>query len=72
MRSIVLAVGRVLVLVAPAGAAIRVEGETAAGRSAAREICQMIQGADVADFTPGHRVVDRRRVGIRRCRPRRD
>ena len=42
-----------------------------AGRAAAKEVCAMIQGSDVADFTPGHRVVDRDRAGIRRCPPRR-
>jgi len=41
--------------------------ETDFGRAAAREICQLIQGADVADFTPGHAVVGQRARRIRTC-----
>lgn len=40
------------------------------GRRASRRICLGIQGADVADFTPGHRVLGRRGVVLRRCRHR--
>jgi hypothetical protein len=40
-------------------------------RFAARQICDGIQGSDVADFTPGHSVVGRN--GARaRCPARRD
>jgi hypothetical protein len=40
------------------------------GRAAAREICQLIQGADVADFTPGHAVLGQRARRIRTCASR--
>lgn len=37
------------------------------GRDAAREICQLVQGADVADFTSGHAVVGQRGRRLRAC-----
>ena len=40
------------------------------GRAAAREICQLIQGADVADFTPGHAVLGQHAKRIRTCASR--
>jgi hypothetical protein len=40
------------------------------GRRSAREICQLIQGADVADFTPGHTVFGRNDVVVRACAAR--
>ena len=40
------------------------------GRRSAREICRLIQGADVADFTPGHAVVGRNDVVVRACAAR--
>jgi hypothetical protein len=39
-------------------------------RRIARVICRLIQGADVADFTPGHTVVGRGDVVLRACRAR--
>jgi len=45
---------------------------TKPGRGAAGEICSLIQGADVADFTPGHAVRGRDGRRIRRCPTRRD
>jgi hypothetical protein len=32
-------------------------GERSDAKRDAREICNTIQGADVADFTPGHKIV---------------
>jgi hypothetical protein len=40
------------------------------GRRGARELCRVIQGSDVADFTPGHRVLGLNDVLLRRCRAR--
>jgi hypothetical protein len=40
------------------------------GRRSAREICRFIQGADVADFTPGHTVSGRNDVVLAFCRAR--
>jgi len=40
------------------------------GRRSAREICRLIQGADVADFTPGHAVIGRNDVVVRACAAR--
>jgi hypothetical protein len=40
---------------------------TARGRAAADEICNLIQGADVADFTPGHSVRGTANVEIVAC-----
>jgi hypothetical protein len=40
------------------------------GKRVARDICRLIQGADVADFTPGHTVYGREDVVLRRCRAR--
>lgn len=45
---------------------------TGFGRAAAREICQLIQGADVADFTPGHTVQGQRGRRIASCPARSD
>jgi hypothetical protein len=42
------------------------------GKRIARSICSLIQGSDVADFTPGHTVFGRDQVGLRVCRARRD
>jgi hypothetical protein len=42
------------------------------GKRIARVICDLIQGSDVADFTPGHTVFGRDDVGLRVCRARRD
>jgi hypothetical protein len=40
------------------------------GKRVAREICNLIQGSDVADFTPGHTVFGHDDVRLRRCRAR--
>jgi hypothetical protein len=40
------------------------------GTRSAREICRFIQGADVADFTPGHTVFGRNDVVLEFCRAR--
>jgi hypothetical protein len=40
------------------------------GKRAARVICTLIQGSDVADFTPGHTVFGRNDVRLRTCRAR--
>ena len=40
------------------------------GRRSAREICRLIQGADVADFSPGHAVIGRNDVVVRACAAR--
>jgi hypothetical protein len=37
------------------------------GLRSAREICNLIQGADVADFTPGHSVFGHNEVRLRTC-----
>ena len=41
------------------------------GRTAAAEICNLIQGSDVADFTPGHTVRGRGNQAVV-CPPRND
>lgn len=41
------------------------------GRRVACALCQLIPGADVADFTPGHRILGRRQALLRTCRARR-
>jgi hypothetical protein len=43
----------------------------ARGEQIARQICGLIQGSDVADFTPGHTVYGRGDVVVRVCRARR-
>lgn len=40
---------------------------TRGGRSAARQVCDLIQGADVADFTPGHTIRGRKEGRIVTC-----
>jgi hypothetical protein len=40
------------------------------GKRSAREICRLIQGADVADFTPGHAVLGHGDRELRACRSR--
>jgi hypothetical protein len=40
------------------------------GNRIAREICGLIQGSDVADFTPGHTVIGRNDVVLEFCRAR--
>jgi hypothetical protein len=40
------------------------------GKRVARDICRLIQGADVADFTPGHSVLGHNDVRLRTCRSR--
>ena len=40
------------------------------GKRVARDICRLIQGADVADFTPGHTVYGRNEIKLRTCRAR--
>jgi hypothetical protein len=40
------------------------------GKRVARDICNLIQGSDVADFTPGHTVFGHDDVRLRRCRAR--
>lgn len=40
------------------------------GKRVAHDICRLIQGADVADFTPGHTVYGRDDVKLRKCRAR--
>jgi hypothetical protein len=40
------------------------------GKRVARDICRLIQGSDVADFTAGHTVFGRDDVGLRVCRAR--
>jgi hypothetical protein len=42
------------------------------GTRSAREICNLINGADVADFTPGHTVFGHDDVVLRTCRARRE
>jgi hypothetical protein len=41
------------------------------GRRIARRLCNLIQGADVADFTPGHTIYGDEDVVLRVCRARR-
>jgi hypothetical protein len=45
---------------------------TRAGRAAAGQICDLIQGSDLADFTPGHTIRGRESRRIRVCPERRD
>jgi hypothetical protein len=40
------------------------------GVQTARLICTVIYGADVADFTKGHRVLGRDSSALAKCRPR--
>jgi len=42
------------------------------GTRSAREICSLIQGADVADFTPGHTILGHNDVVLRTCLARRE
>jgi hypothetical protein len=42
------------------------------GEQVSRWLCQLIQGADVADFTPGHTVFGRGDVVVRACPARRE
>jgi hypothetical protein len=42
------------------------------GRRAAAALCALIQGADVADFTPGHTIFGRDDVRLRVCPARQD
>lgn len=44
----------------------------ARGRAAADQVCSLIQGADLADFTPGHTVRGRKGRQIMRCPARRE
>jgi hypothetical protein len=41
------------------------------GKRIARQLCNLIQGADVADFTPGHTIYGHEDVVLRVCRARR-
>jgi hypothetical protein len=41
------------------------------GKRIARRLCRLIQGADVADFTPGHTILGHEDVVLRTCRSRR-
>lgn len=43
---------------------------TPGGRRTACGLCGLIQGSDVADFTPGHTILGRGDVVLRTCRTR--
>jgi hypothetical protein len=45
-------------------------GSDVEGLQTARLICTVIYGADVADFTKGHRVVDPYSAPLAKCSPR--
>lgn len=46
--------------------------QNAAGRRVAARLCNLIQGADVADFTPGHTIFGREEVRLKVCPARQE